>query len=534
MKQIKKAALALIMAATLAVSPVTLPVVPAIIHAEAATVKLNTTKATIYTGNTITLKLIGTSSKVTWSSSSAKIATVSAKGVVTGKKAGQATITATAGKKKYTSKITVVNKVSRLSASASSITLNQESFVTVTLKNSTLDDVVLYDVSDENIATCKWGDWADNEDSLKLYIIPKKSGTATITVKTKDGKEKTSFKVIVAKDSRAISSAPDSAKIAEKCTPSVVEVTTDLGLGTGFFLEKGVIATNYHVIKGASSISVTLNNGKEYKIETILGYNEDLDMALLSLPGIGTPLTVSKYAPKTGDTAYAIGNPLGLEDTFSKGIISNASRISEDIKYIQTDAALSSGNSGGPLLNAFGEVIGMNTMQYTDGQNLNFALNITQIYSISTLAPVSVGSIDDSDDTDYSKITIQEDSTKSGATATAQDIPDGYYVTGSIDPSTDPAGLGTDSYRITIDKYSRISVLATTTTSYPSDLNNMHLMILNSSNKTILYDYTDEDDDGYLNIFADLPAGTYYVQVNAVPGKVYASLPYFLYFKQVK
>lgn len=602
MKQIRKAALALITAASLAISPVAVPILPVTSHAEAAAVKLNITKAAIYTGNTIGLKISGVSSKISWTSSSSKTATVSSKGIVTGIKAGNATITALTGGKKYTCsitvknpsinlsllklstgetaslsvkgaagsltwkssdtkiaavtgkglvtakatgtatvtakdknntytcKVTVVKKVSRLSASNSEITLNQESYVTITLKNSTEDDTVLYTIANEGIVSCKWGDWADDEDSLKLYIIPKKKGSTTITVNTKKGTDKTSFKVNVNDDSRTL--APEPSKIAEKCSPSVIQITTNLGLGTGFFIEKGVVVTNYHVIKGASSISVQLGNGKEYKVDTILGYDENLDLALLSLPDIGTPLTISKFAPKTGDTAYAIGSPLGLDNTFTKGIISNASRLSDDVKYIQTDTALSSGNSGGPLLNAFGEVIGINTMQYSEGQNLNFALDITQLYSVSTLDPIDVSSLSESEDTDYSKITVKEDTAKSGSTSTAQDVPSGYYITGSIDTTTDP--VGTDSYRITLDKYSRISVLAAAATAYPSDLSNLHLTIADSNNRTLLYNYTDDDSDGFLNIFADLPAGTYYIQISAVPGKIYMPLPYFIYYKQYK
>lgn len=604
MKQIKKAALALITAASLALSPVAIPYTPVISQVQAATVKLNTTKATLYTGNTMTLKIAGTTSKISWTSSSPKVAKVSGKGVVTGLKAGHAAITASVGGKKYTCsitvkkpsinqsalklsngdtanltvkgavgsltwkssnpkvaavsskglvtaksvgtatvtasgkhntytcRVTVIKKVSRISSSAAAITLNQESYVTVTLKNSTQDDTVLYDVANENVVSCKWGDWADDEDSLKLYLIPKKKGTTTVTVKTKTGTDKATFQVTVGTDSRASATAPEATKIAEKCSPSVVQITTDIGIGTGFFIDKGVIATNYHVIKGASIVSVELKDGKEYTVKTILGYDEDLDMALLSLPGVGTPLTISKFAPKAGDTAYAIGSPMGLENTFSKGIISNASRIAEDVDYIQTDTALSTGNSGGPLLNAFGEVIGINTMQYSEGQNLNFALNITQLYRISTLDPVPVSSLTEDSDTDYSKITINEDTSKSKSIATAQDLPDGYYVTGTIDPSAD--SIGTDSYRITLDKYSRIGVMAATTTEYPTDLKNMHLIIADSNNKAILYDYTDDDSDGFLNIFADLPAGTYYIQVCTMPGKIYVPLPYFIFYNQYK
>lgn len=598
MKNIRKTALVILTAVALSVSPVAIPGIPVVTQVSAATIKLNTTNATVYTGGTLTLKVTGTSSKVKWSSGNKSLATVSEKGVVSGLKAGSTTITATVGSKKYSCKITVkkpsisnstlklekgktatlsikgakgtitwkssktgiatvnskglvtakangtttitatYNKVtytckvtvavSRLTVSNTSITLNQKSPITVTVKNSTKDDSVQYAVADESIVSCQFGYWASDENSFAFYITPLKEGSTTIKIQTEDGTGEVSIKVTVGKDTRT--TVPEASAVAEKCSPSVVQITTDLGLGTGFFIEKGVIATNYHVIENASSIAVKLTNGKEYTVATILGYDEDLDLALLSLPGVGTPLTISRFAAKTGDTAYAIGNPLGLDNTFSKGTISNSSRISDDVDYIQTDTAISPGNSGGPLLNVYGEVIGINTMQYTEGQNLNFALNITQLYSISTAAPVAVGSISTStDDTDYSKIMITEDTTKSGYLATAQDIPAGYYIKGSIDTSIDSYGI--DSYRITLTKTSRVTLVGTPITDYTSDIDNMYMSVYDPiTSKDILYGY--EDDYGFLDISADLPAGTYYIQVYTIPGKIFVPLPYLVYYTE--
>lgn len=602
MKYIRKTALALITATALAFSPVAIPGIPVVSQSYAAAIKLNTTNATVYTGNTLTLKLSGTSSKIKWASGKKSVATVSDKGVVTGIKAGTTTITAAVGSKKYTCKITVKNPsisqsaltlkkgktatlsvkgtkgtltwkssktsiatvnskglvtakaagtatitakdkngtytckitvtspVSRLAVSETKITLNQKSFLTVTLKDSTEKDTVYYDIADENILSCSWGEWESGTDSLNLYITPKTEGSTTVKITTEDGSEEAEIKVTVEKDTRTSASAPETSEVAAKCSPSVVQIATNLGLGTGFFTEKGVIATNYHVIENASSITVKLNNGKEYKIDTILGYDKDLDLALLSLPGIGTPLPLSRFAPKTGDTSYAIGNPLGLDNTFSKGTISNSSRVSDNVEYIQTDTAISPGNSGGPLLNIYGEVIGINTMQYTEGQNLNFALNITQLYSVSTSDPVAVESISGSpDDTDYAKVTITEDTAKSGNLSTAQDVPPGYYIKGSIDPSSDPYGL--DSYRITLTKATtRISLLGTPTTDYISDLDSMYMEVWDSNGKFLLSGY--EDDYGLLDINADLPAGTYYIHVFTLPGKIYLPLPYLIYYSQ--
>jgi S1-C subfamily serine protease len=597
MKQIKKTALIIMTATALALSPAAIPGIPIVSYAEAAAVKLSTTNATVYTGSTLTLKINGTSSKVTWTTSSKKIATVSSKGVVTGVKAGTTTVTATVGGKKYNCKVTVrkpfLNKTtlklqkgntatlkltgakgtvtwtssskkvatvsskglvtakasgtttitakdkngtytckvtiidSKLTVSASEISLNQKSYVTITVKNSTDDEQILYNVGDKSLITCEWGDWPVDQDSLKLYIKPTstKTGTTTITLKTEDGLGEATIKVTVGKDTRT--NAPKRSDIAEKSSPSVVQITTDLGLGSGFFIEKGLLATNYHVIEDASSITVKLTNGKEYKVTTIIGYDKDKDLALLSVPNVGTPLPLSTYAPKTGDTAYAIGNPLGLDNTFSTGIISNSSRVIDNVNYVQTDTAISPGNSGGPLLNEFGEVIGINTMQTKEGQNLNFAVNITELYTLDTSSPITVGSITTpKEDVDYDKVTIIEDTTKSGNIGTAQEVPTGYFITGSIDTSVVSNGL--DSYRITLTKKSRVSLLGRTTTDYDTDMDNMYMVISDSTGNPLLLGY--EDESGFYDIFADLDAGTYYIQIFTLPYKISVPLPYILYY----
>jgi len=599
MKQIKKTALIIMTAAALALSPVAIPGIPIVSYAEAAAVKLSTTNATVYTGSTLTLKISGTSSKVTWTTSSKKIATVSSKGVVTGVKAGTTTVTATVGGKKYNCKVTVrkpfLNKTtlklqkgntdtlkltgakgtvtwtssskkvatvsskglvtakaagtttitakdkngtytckvtiinSKLTVSTSEISLNQKSYVTITVKNSSDDEQILYTVGDKSLITCEWGDWPVGQDSLKLYLKPTstKTGSTTITLKTEDGLGEATLKVTVGKDTRTDKDVPKASVIAEKCSPSVVQITTDLGLGSGFFIEKGILATNYHVIEDASSITVKLTTGKEYKVTTILGYDKEKDLALLSVPNAGTPLTLSRYAPKTGETAYAIGNPLGLDNTFSTGIISNSSRVIDKVNYIQTDTAISPGNSGGPLLNEFGEVIGINTMQTKEGQNLNFAVNITELYTLDTSSPISVGSITvPKEDVDYEKVTIVEDTAKSGNIATAQEVTNVYFITGSIDTSVVANGL--DSYKITLTKKSRVSLLGRTTTDYDTDMDNMYMVISDSTGNPILLGY--EDESGFYDIFADLDAGTYYIQIFTLPYKISVPLPYILYY----
>jgi putative serine protease PepD len=148
--------------------------------------------------------------------------------------------------------------------------------------------------------------------------------------------------------------------------------------GTGIVLnEKGLILTNDHVIKGATSLTVEASgSSKKTTSATIVGEEANQDLALIRVDpsGLGLkPLTLASSSPvKVGDGVYAIGNPYGLEETLTRGIVSALGREisapdgSKITGAIQTDAALNPGNSGGPLLDEQGEVIGVNSQIASD------------------------------------------------------------------------------------------------------------------------------------------------------------------------
>lgn len=159
-------------------------------------------------------------------------------------------------------------------------------------------------------------------------------------------------------------------------------------IGTGFvYSSDGKIVTNYHVIDGATSISVTDANGKQYSCTKIIGYDEYLDIAIIQINATG--LTVAPLCDQydTGDVIYTLGSSEGLSFTISEGLVSNKKREYPDYKqgvfYIQISAPTSHGNSGGPLIDSFGRVIGINSWGLPDGQNLNFSLPISYISQIS-------------------------------------------------------------------------------------------------------------------------------------------------------
>jgi len=141
-----------------------------------------------------------------------------------------------------------------------------------------------------------------------------------------------------------------------------------IGLGSGFIVDElGIIVTNNHVIEGADEITVIMNDQKEFKAK-LLGRDPKADLAVLKIESLDTKLKSVKWgnsdATRVGDWSIAIGNPLGLGGTVTVGIISAISRDIGNgpyVKFLQTDASINRGNSGGPLFNIKGELIGINT-----------------------------------------------------------------------------------------------------------------------------------------------------------------------------
>jgi len=179
-------------------------------------------------------------------------------------------------------------------------------------------------------------------------------------------------------------------KLFEETAPSVCFINTSkvsqrgwsrnvqeipAGTGSGFIWDKdGSIVTNYHVIKGASRVTVTLSDMSSWDAE-LVGIEPNKDLAVLRIKApssILTPIKVGNSSVlKVGQSVFAIGNPFGLDQTLTTGIISALGREIESITgkpikdVIQTDAAINPGNSGGPLLDSSGRLIGVNTMIYS-------------------------------------------------------------------------------------------------------------------------------------------------------------------------
>lgn len=176
-----------------------------------------------------------------------------------------------------------------------------------------------------------------------------------------------------------------SAEIAQLAGPATVTVHTDSSIGTGFFIDDaGTLVTCYHVIDGATEISVELSDGGMYSVNSIIDFSVLYDIAILEVSINGNPyLKVCEEESIQGETVYALGASRGLEGTFSNGVISAVNRKVGAITCVQTTAATSGGNSGGPLMNVYGDVVGINAMTRTDGQNLNYAIDVSMLDKLS-------------------------------------------------------------------------------------------------------------------------------------------------------
>lgn len=165
------------------------------------------------------------------------------------------------------------------------------------------------------------------------------------------------------------------------------------GIGSGFIIgSDGRILTNAHVVNGADTVNVILKDGRTFKGK-VLGSDPVTDVAVVKIQASNLPTVALGNSDRLrpGEWAIAIGNPLGFDNTVTSGIISATGRDSsavgvpgERVQFIQTDAAINPGNSGGPLLNARGQVVGMNTAIIQGAQGLGFAIPINTAQRIAT------------------------------------------------------------------------------------------------------------------------------------------------------
>ena len=180
-------------------------------------------------------------------------------------------------------------------------------------------------------------------------------------------------------------------QIYARCSKSVFSLATfdqkgdALATGSGVFLAAdGEAVTNWHVLDGAASAKVTTTDGKTYDVSGVYDYDAANDLARIQVQGSGfSPVSVNySGALLTGATTYAIGNPLGLDNSISAGIVSSARRVVNGVNYIQITTPISNGSSGGALLNDRGELVGITSASVSNGQNLNLAIPISALTAL--------------------------------------------------------------------------------------------------------------------------------------------------------
>jgi len=185
-------------------------------------------------------------------------------------------------------------------------------------------------------------------------------------------------------DSLKASVGQDFSGIIDTSLKSVVIITTSAGQGTGFIISNdGYIVTNAHVIADSTGYlakniqAITYNQGT--KNMQFVGYDGNLDVALLKIDGNYQPLALANSDNiKQGNNVLAIGNPYGLRFSTTEGTIANLD-LNGDLKYLQLSVSLNPGNSGGPLINTEGKVIGMNSFKLSAGEGLGFAIKSNYI-----------------------------------------------------------------------------------------------------------------------------------------------------------
>lgn len=238
-------------------------------------------------------------------------------------------------------------------------------------------DVLLKDVDDNSVDEAVAG---KGKKSYKKVLITILMLLVVVSVST------VAIILINGRNTNKKLSAED---VYDLITPCTVEINaigdTFENTGTGFFIESnGVILTNYHVIESCHTINITTAQGNTYKAENVLGFDKDRDLAIIQANCQNEYVVeVNTEKIKTGEKVYTLGSSLGLTGTFSEGIISSSSREIAGLEYIQITAPISSGNSGGPLVDEYGKVIGITTGAFADGQNLNLAIPARAIKTIN-------------------------------------------------------------------------------------------------------------------------------------------------------
>jgi serine protease Do len=253
---------------------------------------------------------------------------------------------------------------------------------------------VLNSKSSQNISSSTPAEQVPN-NSATAAIPPGVSPTSFITEVVKDSGPavvRINASKVVSAEMPEVFNDPVFRHFFAGSIPQTPEKQIRRGLGSGLIVSSdGLIYTNAHVIEGADKVTVTLKDGRTLQGK-VLGGDKVTDVAVVKINATNLPTVKLGNSDRlqAGEWAIAIGNPLGLDNTVTAGIISAIGRHSSDIgegnkrvDFLQTDAAINPGNSGGPLLNSRGEVIGINTAIIQHAQGIGFAIPINKAKQVA-------------------------------------------------------------------------------------------------------------------------------------------------------
>jgi S1-C subfamily serine protease len=196
--------------------------------------------------------------------------------------------------------------------------------------------------------------------------------------------------VLTAYLSQATSAQESLPELVRRVKPAIIAIVTydakgdALTTGSGFFIRPGQVVTNLHVIRGARRIDVKTLDGKGrvYQVAGLLAVDEQGDLALMRVdmsPERPRSSEIAVSLPEEGETVFVIGNPLKLEGSVTDGIVSAVREVPGVGKIIQTTAPISHGNSGSPIFNLRGQVVGVVTVKVTNGQNISLAISSVRV-----------------------------------------------------------------------------------------------------------------------------------------------------------
>jgi hypothetical protein len=383
-------------------------------------------------------------------------------------------------------------------ATTTEITCTHNEQIKLLVTDHRTDEVLTCVSADGTIAQGEIGKWVNNE--ITLTVIPKGYGTTTLTITSNYSDQKLEIKVT----SLNIANRVDTGtlleyQIFEKCSPSTVKVVTDRTYGAGFFIDTNTIVTSYHMIENALSLGVETKDGKKHEVTSVLGFDKVLDLAILSVDVSGEPLTVNTHGIKNNETLHNVGFTTG-QMYYSTSFMTNGNLIKNGNYYIETKSYNYLINYGGPLLNAYGEVIGI----YSSTENgVNQAISINEIYKISTWNPISKDDFLKRNASD-----LFEDESKSISMENAQFMKLGVYLVGTM---TKSQGSNSDYYKIYVDNKTNFTVKFAAQEGYDK----VRIKIVDALNKQAIYLSNS-------NIITEskiqLAEGYYYISVEPLAG----------------